>query len=312
LTLPLCSTQLGYCEDEALNKLINHPLFLLIGTGMGLAMITPLAKLALLAGIDPFVWAALIAFLPSSVLWWFAARQGPFWKNPKLWRYGLLGGVAANLIPSSILLLAIPHIGSGLAGLMFALSPVVTATLSLVLRVRPPNLPLLVAVAVGFLGAIIVVAGRTALALPEAPHWLLVALLVPCSLAVGNVYRTARWPEGATPLQVAVVVNLSVVPIFAAFAIWNGGSFWPILDNLGLTFAQWLAALVNVGLFFRLQWISGPTYLSQIGYVAAAVSLAIGAFYFGESYPWQVWLGAGLIMAGIGASAWDVVNRRHG
>jgi drug/metabolite transporter (DMT)-like permease len=291
------------------SKLLNNPLFLLLGTGMGLAMITPLAKLALLAGINPFVWAALIAFLPGIVLWGFAARQGSFWRNSKLWRYGLMGGIAANLIPSSILLFAIPHIGSGLAGLMFALSPVVTATLSLILAVRPPNRPLLVAVALGFIGAVIVGSGRNALNLPEAPLWLLIALLVPCSLAIGNVYRTAKWPEGATPLQVAVVVNLSVVPIFVILAIWHGGSFWPVFDNLGLTLAQGLAALLNVGLFFRLQRISGPTYLSQIGYVAAAISLAIGTLYLGESYPWQVWLGASLIIAGIGASAWENLYR---
>jgi drug/metabolite transporter (DMT)-like permease len=273
-------------------------------------MITPLAKLALQAGIDPFIWAAMIALLPCTVFWWVAARQGPFWANPKLWRFGLLAGILANLIPFSILLFAIPHIGSGLAGLMFALSPVVTATLSLLLRVRPPSAPLLVAVAVGFVGAVIVVSGRSALALPEAPLWLLIALVVPCSLAMGNVFRTAKWPEGATPLQVAVVVNLSVVPIFAGLAVWNGGSLWPVFAQPWLVAAQWLAAIVNVGLFFRLQWISGPTYLSQIGYVAAAISLAIGALYFGEVYPWQVWLGAGLIIAGIGASAWEVLKRR--
>ncbi len=293
-----------------MTQLTKNPLFLLIGTGAGLAMITPLAKLALLAGVDPFAWAGLIAFLPCTVLWWFAARQGPFWKNQRLWLYGLIGGITANLIPSSILLFAIPYIGSGLAGLMFALSPVVTAILSLLLGVRPPSVALLVAVAVGFVGAFIVVAGRNSLALPDAPQWLLIALIVPCSLAIGNVYRTAKWPEGATPLQVAVVVNFSVVPIFVALAIWHGGSFWPVFDNLWLVAAQWLAALVNVGLFFRLQWISGPTYLSQIGYVAAAVSLAIGVGVLGETYPWQVWLGAALIIAGIGASAWETLIRR--
>jgi drug/metabolite transporter (DMT)-like permease len=291
------------------NKLLSNPLFLLIGTGTGLAMITPLAKLALQAGVNPFVWAGLIAFLPCTALWWFALRQGPFWKNAKLWRFGFLGGIVAILIPNIILIFAIPHIGSGLAGLMFALSPVVTATLSLLLRVRPPNVPLIIAVAVGFVGAVIVVTGRNSLSLPDAPLWLLIALLVPCSLAIGNVYRTAKWPEGATPLQVAVAVNFSMVPVFAILAILQGGSAWPIFDNFWLVFAQWAAALLNVGLFFRLQKISGPTYLSQIGYVAAAISLGIGALYFGETYPWQVWLGALLIIAGIGASAWEMLNR---
>ena len=284
---------------------LSNPLFLLIGTGAGLAMITPLGKLALEAGINPFLWATMIALLPASVLWFFAARQGPFWREGRLWRFGLLGGILANLIPSSILLFAIPHIGSGLAGLMFALSPVVTAVLSLLLRVRPPNGPLLVAVALGFVGAVIVVSGRNSLALPSAPQWLLIALLVPCSLAIGNVYRTARWPEGATPLQIAVVVNLSVVPLLFLLALWHGGGWWPLLQQPWLILAQAAAGLVNVALFFRLQWISGPTYLSQIGYVAAGISLAIGTLFLGEDYPWAVWAGAALILAGIGAATWE-------
>lgn len=288
-----------------MKRLLNNPLFLLIGTGAGLAMITPLAKLALEAGINPFLWAMLIALCPSATLWWFAARQGPFWRNANLWRYGFAGGILANFIPSCILLFAIPHIGSGLGGLMFALSPVVTATLSILLRVRPPNAPLLVAVALGFVGAVIVVAGRNALALPSAPQWLLIALLVPCSLAIGNVYRTAKWPESATPLQIAVVVNLSVVPLLLALAIWHGGGWAPLLEHPALLAGQWLAAILNVALFFRLQWLTGPTYLSQIGYVAAAISLAIGTLFLGETYPLAVWLGAVLIIAGIGASAWE-------
>jgi drug/metabolite transporter (DMT)-like permease len=193
---------------------------------------------------------------------------------------------------------------------MFALSPVVTAALSLLLRVRPPNAPLLAAVALGFAGAVIIVLGRNALALPSAPQWLLIAMLVPCSLAIGNVYRTAKWPQTATPLQIAVVVNLSVVPLLFGMALVHGGSWWPVLQKPWLVGAQWLASILNVALFFRLQWLTGPTYLSQIGYVAAAISLGIGTLFLGEIYPIAVWLGAALIIAGIGASAWEVLRRK--
>jgi drug/metabolite transporter (DMT)-like permease len=55
-------------------------------------------------------------------------------------------------------------------------------------------------------------------------------------------------------------------------------------------------------MFFRLQQIGGPTYLSQIGYVAAAVGVIIGVAYFGETYPMSVWAGAGIIAAGIALS----------
>ncbi len=53
-------------------------------------------------------------------------------------------------------------------------------------------------------------------------------------------------------------------------------------------------------MFFRLQQEGGPTYLSQIGYVAAAVGAGIGVGVLGESYPAGVWAGVAIVAAGIG------------
>jgi drug/metabolite transporter (DMT)-like permease len=264
------------------------------------------------ADINPFLWTGLTSLVPSLVLAVFAFRNGDAWKTMPLWKFGLVAGIFANLIPSTLLLLAVPHIGSGLAGLMFALSPVVTAVLSLALRVRPPSASLLTAVALGFVGAVIVVAGREKLALPGASSWLLAALLIPCSLAIGNVYRTAKWPTGATPLEVSVAANASVAAVQFPLAYLYGGGldFAAVFNNIGLNAAQWICSLIQMSLFFRLQWIGGPTYLSQIGYVAAAISLAVGAGLLGETYPLQVWLGAALIIAGIGASAWEAIRAK--
>ena len=52
--------------------------------------------------------------------------------------------------------------------------------------------------------------------------------------------------------------------------------------------------------FFRLQAVGGPTYLSQIGYVAAAVGVAVGVSLLGERYPPLVWAGIAVVAAGIG------------
>ena len=51
--------------------------------------------------------------------------------------------------------------------------------------------------------------------------------------------------------------------------------------------------------FFRLQAVGGPVYLSQIGYVAAAVGLVSGTVVFGERYQLWTWIGAGIIAAGV-------------
>jgi drug/metabolite transporter (DMT)-like permease len=51
--------------------------------------------------------------------------------------------------------------------------------------------------------------------------------------------------------------------------------------------------------FFRLQAVGGPVYLSQIGYVAAAVGLLSGTLFLGEHYQVLTWAGAVVIVAGV-------------
>jgi drug/metabolite transporter (DMT)-like permease len=253
------------------------------------------------AGIDPFLWAAMISFVPGLCLAVFALRQQRSVPLKTLGGFGITSGLFAYVIPNAMVFLAIPHIGSGLAGLMFALSPVITAIISIIFRIRPPNKAMMVALTLGFVGAIIIVLSRQSLSLPSASQWLLLALIIPASLSIGNVYRTAQWPKGATPLQIGAASNLLAAPLLLAASWINNGHIEvaPLFQNFGLALTQWLVSLAMFSLFFRLQWIGGPTYLSQIGYIAAAVSLVIGAGLLGETYPISVWIGAGLIIAGI-------------
>jgi drug/metabolite transporter (DMT)-like permease len=61
-----------------------------------------------------------------------------------------------------------------------------------------------------------------------------------------------------------------------------------------------VASVLTFPLFFRLQAVGGPVLLSQIGTVAAAVGVAVGAGLLGERYPPGVWTGVLLIALGIG------------
>jgi drug/metabolite transporter (DMT)-like permease len=62
-------------------------------------------------------------------------------------------------------------------------------------------------------------------------------------------------------------------------------------------------------MFFRLQQIGGPTYLSQIGYVAAAVGVVIGVGWLNESYPLGVWAGTGIVAGGIALATFAQFRR---
>jgi drug/metabolite transporter (DMT)-like permease len=284
---------------------LNRPLFLLLATGLALGLNFPLGKLALAAGISAALWAAYIclaAGLALAVVTLIAETR--LATAPGIWRYSLISGFVSFVMPNLLTFTVIPKIGSGLAGMMFALSPVVTAILSWLFGVRPPNRGGFIGIGLGLLGAATIVLGKDPNAAGGISGWLLLALAIPLFLGAGNVYRTKAWPAGASARLLSSLTNLASVPFLLGFGVLINGT----VDVVPLIHAPWLMAgqlVVSSCLFlmlFKLQQVGGPTYLSQIGYVAAAVSLVIGVAYFHESYPLAVWLGGGLVLAGIAVS----------
>jgi drug/metabolite transporter (DMT)-like permease len=207
-------------------------------------------------------------------------------------------------VPSVLTYTVIPKIGSGLAAIMFALSPVVTALLSVIFRVRPPNLISIFGIVLGLAGAGIIIFSRNTDFSGAAAPWILLALLIPLFLGAGNVFRTVAWPFGASPRKLAAHTNLAAVPFLAVLVYGLTGTIdvMPLANIPELVALQLVVSVIMFLMFFRLQQAGGPTYLSQIGYVAAAVGVVVGVFYFGETYPRSVWIGAGIIAIGIAFS----------
>src|SRR5687768_16406934 len=110
---------------------MNQPLLLLLAVGFFLGLNFPLGKLAMAAGIDPAVWAAVISLGAglSMLIVSRLAGRGPTASAPVL-RYAIVSGLISYVVPNFLTFSAIPKIGSGLAAIMFALSPVMTALLS--------------------------------------------------------------------------------------------------------------------------------------------------------------------------------------
>ncbi|MFO1033938.1 MAG: DMT family transporter [Hyphomicrobiales bacterium] len=290
---------------HAPRRLQDNPLFLLLVTGVLLGLYFPLGKWANLAGVAPLAWAALIALGPGLILAVASFTRDETPLQQQHLGFAAISGFLAYVIPNGVVFAALPHVGSGLASLMYAFSPVFTAAFSIALRVRPPGRNLLLAVALGFAGAVLIVLGRNSLALETAGGWLLAAFSVPVSLACGNVFRTRWWPQNMQPLRMAALSLLAAaVPLAVLAVITGGGSALASLANApGLALSQILLSSAMFVAFFRLQWVGGPTYLSQIGYLAAAVGLPAGVVVFGESYPAIVWAGAACVALGIVAAA---------
>ena len=292
-------------KEHCSNAIMNRPLVLLIGTGTALGLNFPIGKLAMAAGVNPALWAAVIssgAGLAMLIIAGMTEREKS--TGASTLQFAVISGFISYVVPNFLTYSVIPKIGSGLAAIMFALSPVVTALLSLMLRVRPPNLFGILGIAVGLAGALIIIFSRATDFNAGSSLWIFAALLIPIFLGIGNIYRTLAWPQGASPRLLAAHTNLAAVPFLALAVVVQTGTLdlSPLIAIPALIALQLTVSTAMFLMFFRLQQIGGPTYLSQIGYVAAAVGVVIGVVYFGETYPQSVWTGAGVIALGIALS----------
>lgn len=284
---------------------MNRPLLLLLGTGAALGLNFPIGKLAMTAGVTPALWATVISLGAGlAMLFIVAVTERKNLSRTATVYFAIISGFLSYVVPNFLTYSVIPKIGSGLAAIMFALSPVVTALFSVALRVRPPNLLGIFGITLGLAGAGIIIFSRNVDFSSSATLWILAALLIPIFLGAGNVYRTMAWPFGASPRKLAAHTNLAAVPFLALAVYVQTGTFdlVPLAGIPGLIVLQLAVSTVMFLMFFRLQQIGGPTYLSQIGYIAAAVGVVIGVHYFGEIYPRSVWIGAGVIAVGIAFS----------
>ncbi|MBW8907811.1 MAG: DMT family transporter [Mesorhizobium sp.] len=262
---------------------------LLVVTGGLLGMTLPFGKLATAAGVPAMVWAFVISLGAGGVLLLALLLRGERVRlTPHKLRYFFITAAISYAIPNLLMFSAIPHLGAGYTGIMFTLSPVVTLVFSILLGVRRPNLLGVVGIAVGFVGAVMVALTRGEAGQPADYFWVAIGLLIPVSLATG-------------PIELAVGSHLAsaTLLLIGILTLLGWHAFAPLAGVPLVVIAQVASASAMFAFFFRLQAVGGPVYLSQIGYVAAAVGLFAGTLFLGEHYQLLTWAGAAIITAGV-------------
>lgn len=277
-------------------------LFFLTGGLLGLNL--PLAKVAALAGVGPIAWSLVISGGAGLILAAARAMGGSRGApDGRELRFYAVSGLVSYALPNLLMFSVMPQVGAGFTGLFYTLSPVCTLALAVALWVQRTSRLGVAGIAVGFVGAAVVSASRGQLGQPAGLVWICLGLLVPVCLAAGNIYRTVAWPPGAHPIALAAGSNLAAAAMLGMLLVGMGGAGTAGLAEVpGLAALQAAAAAATFALFFRLQAVGGPVYLSQIGYVAAAVGLVAGVAFLGERYGLATWSGAGLIALGVAMS----------
>lgn len=200
------------------------PLVYLLAGGALLGLSTNLAKLAgdiQLSALAFLFWSISGAALILLALAAFRRNLPPV--NVRTIEYyaisGLLGVAGANLIFFS----AIPHVGAGFVALIITLPPLLTYAGALILKMERFQLIRAMGVMSALAGAVTLAFHK--LSAPDADYlWILLALIGPVLLAIGNLYRTLRWPEGVSSDALAPGMLIAAATILFSVGLLPGFS----------------------------------------------------------------------------------------
>lgn len=286
------------------------PLALLLATGALLGVSTNLAKLAAQAGLAPLAFLTWSIAGAAAVLMGIAGVRG---RLPALTvrtaEYFLIAGLVSVAAPNLVFFAAVPRVGASFVALAIAFPPLLTYLGALLFGMERFQARRAIGVALALGGAVTLAVLK--LGEPDVESfWVIATLSGPLLLAVGNIYRTVRWPMGAAPdtlapgMLTASALLLLAMGVVARTVLGSpaGLSLAVPINHAApvlLILAQVATFSVQYLLFFVLQKHGGPVYLSLLGSVGAVVGIPLAVLVLAEPLPQGLAIGGGLIALGV-------------
>lgn len=287
------------------------PLICLLAGGILIGISTNLAKYANVIDLAPLAflfWSITGASIILFIIAFVRNELPPL--NKRSFKYYLVAALVSVAGSNLIFFSAIPHVGAGFVALIIALPPLLTYLGALVLQIERFNILRATGIVAALLGVGVLAARK--FSTPDASvFWILLALCGPVLLAIGNLYRTLRWPDDASPsslapgMLIAAAILLGIVSMLPSFSI-----IVPLTESKPLWLIA-IQALIFAGQFlllFLLQKTGGPVLLSLLGAVGAIVGVPVAIFLQGEAPPEGLLLGGSLIALGVALVTWGGVT----
>lgn len=283
---------------------------LLVG-GALIGISTNLAKYANEIGVTPLAflfWSITGAAIILLVVAIIKKELPPL--TARSFEYYFVAALVSVAGSNLLLFSAIPHVGASFVALIVSLPPLLTYLGALMLRMERFNIIRALGVAAALTGAGVLAVRK--FSAPDASIvWILLALCGPVLLAIGNIYRTLRWPDQASPnalapgMLIAAALLLFMCSALPDFSVHVSLTGWL---PLGVIVVQASLFAGQFLLLFVLQKTGGPVLLSLLGSVGAVVGVPVAIFLQGENPPAGLLLGASLIALGVALVTWGGVK----
>lgn len=279
------------------------PLILLLALGSLWGLSPAFTKFLALEGIPPIgvvFWQTLIA--GTGLLVMCRIRRVAIGLSRRhLFYYGVMGA-AGIALPNSNMVFVLGHIPAGLMSVIIVTAPVITYVVAVAIRLEFIDARRAGGVALGFIGAAVLVLPSGSLPSPEILPFALLAFITPLAWALTNVYAEAARPPGTDPLTLAMgtMFAAAIASLIAALAT---GSFHPIWRDFGIgdqaLIGYGLITIFTFILYFTVVSLAGAVYLAQVGYITTLMGLGWGAWFYGEEPSTWLWLAVVLVFGGV-------------
>ena len=283
---------------------------LLVG-GVFLGISTNLAKFAIEIGLTPLgylFWSIAGAALILQIVALIQRDTLPL--NSRNLEYYVIAALVSVAGSNLIFFSAIPHVGAGFVALIIALPPLLTYLGALLLNIERFDKWRALGVAAALAGAGVLAARK--FAAPDASlFWIVLALCGPVLLAIGNIYRSLRWPADASAIALAPGMLIAAALMLAAVALLPSFSLTIPFNKAQPVILITVQACIFAAQFlllFLLQKTGGPVLLSLLGAIGAVVGVPVAVFLQGEAPPEGLILGASLIALGVALVTWGGIR----
>ncbi len=214
-----------------------------------------------------------------------------------LWVVSLL----LNVIPGILFALAETEVTSILAGIINAVTPLMTLiAIILVSRNEPPTKPQVIGLLIGFLGVLTVLGAWNGLG--TNPLWAILVLLAAVTCYGFSFPYSRRFilpanlsPESMATAQVSLGA-LTLLPLFIIDGV-NGNEYriGPVLAMVALgVFGSGFAYIWN----FTIMRAAGSAIASSVTYVTPVVAVIVGLIFLQEKLHWYEPVGAIVVLLG--------------
>jgi drug/metabolite transporter (DMT)-like permease len=262
-----------------------------------------------LRGIPPITGVALRFALASAVLLvlvpLFGVKLGRDPYEKRLW---WANSFLSFTIPYGVLYWSEQWLPSGLAAVIFATTPLITALAAhFVLPAERLTARAVVGILVGFTGiAVIFSQDFHALGGAQVAKAAAVMLISPLCAALSNVV-VKRWGAGVPPLSIAAVpMGITALLMGALALIVESGR--PVAFNtttvLSVVYLAVIGSAIPFTLFFWLLRRQSATSMAMVNYATPILAVALGTFFLNEPFTLRLVVGSALVLAGVAIALW--------